>query len=403
MASRLLAGCLALMLFLTLIGAGVLYFIQYQQKLSVEQADVRALELYHQTKRPKDAPIDPEKRAEAIRVWRNEVIPKGGKKPFVGEALYLVAKEIEETDPETARDFYQRLMNEFPESDRHGEATAKLAGFRVNTNPEEAKNLYAQVLETTGDAELQADAMWGMIRLEDNNPDAVPSPELRAKMQEIVVKYPNSEAASKIRKRLDQINRQLIFTDGNPNEFKEVYIIQKGDVLMKVANAYETTIYIIESINGISSKSLRLNQQILVPKWGKVYGVVDKSEYELRIYRESDKNFLIQYPIGIGALEWKTKAGEYVISTKEIHPPWPDPETGKLIKYGEEGYPLGERWMGLSPAGNPGARTGLGIHGTNEPETIGTSSSAGCVRMRDEDVLEAYAVLRQHSRVIIQE
>jgi lipoprotein-anchoring transpeptidase ErfK/SrfK len=402
MGSRLLAGCLALLLFLTLIGAGVLYFLQYQQRLAVDQAHTKALELYYQTKRPKDTELDPQKRAEAIRIWREEVIPKGGSKPFVAEALYIVAKDIKDSEPDTARDYFQRIVDQFPQSDRHGEATTRLAEFRIRSDPEQARNLYSQVLSTTGDAALTAEALWGMTRLEDNQ-ETLPPPEVRAKYQELVVKYPDSEGAGKARERLDTINRQLIFEDHNPNEFKITHTVNRGEVLMKIANQYECTVYILEILNGIRATSLRPNQQLLVPSWGKVYAIVDKSDYQLRVFREADKNFLIQYKVSIGEKEWKTRQGEYIITNKQFHPPWPDPKTGKMVKYGDPEYPLGERWMGLSPPNNPGSRTGLGIHGTNQPETIGTSSSAGCIRLTNENVIEAFAILREKSKVTIQE
>ena len=37
-----------------------------------------------------------------------------------------------------------------------------------------------------------------------------------------------------------------------------------------------------------------------------------------------------------------------------------------------------------------GTNEGYGIHGTQEPESIGTASSLGCLRMRNEDVEELY-------------
>jgi lipoprotein-anchoring transpeptidase ErfK/SrfK len=39
------------------------------------------------------------------------------------------------------------------------------------------------------------------------------------------------------------------------------------------------------------------------------------------------------------------------------------------------GNPVGTRWMGLN-------RAGYGIHGTNEPKSIGKAASHGCIRMR---------------------
>lgn len=36
---------------------------------------------------------------------------------------------------------------------------------------------------------------------------------------------------------------------------------------------------------------------------------------------------------------------------------------------------------------------GYGIHGTNAPESIGTAASHGCVRMRNEDVIQLYDIV----------
>lgn len=402
MGSRFLAGCLAFLLFLVLVGACVLYFLQYQQKLEVEEAHKRALSLYHQPSRSDKESIDPEKQAHALAIWRNEVIPKGGDAGVVSEALFLVAEEILEEDPEAARNYYQRLRDQFPDSARRNAATARLAEFEIRSNPKAAQALYGEVLNTTAGADLKAAALLGLTQMEDDA-DGYPPPDIRERYQKIIREYPDTTAAATARERMNRINRTLIFEERSPNEFKKIYIIQRGDILMKIANEYLTTVYLLEDLNGIRATRIHPNQSILVPTWGKVYAVVDKSEYLLMVFREEDSSFLIQYEVGIGELEWKTKAGEYMISNKEIHPPWPDPETGRLLQYEDPSYPLGERWLGLSPPGRPKTRTGLGIHGTNEPETIGTSSSAGCVRLRNEDVVEAFGVLRLKSRVVIQD
>ncbi|WP_242848761.1 L,D-transpeptidase family protein [Syntrophomonas palmitatica] len=49
------------------------------------------------------------------------------------------------------------------------------------------------------------------------------------------------------------------------------------------------------------------------------------------------------------------------------------------------GGPFGARWMRLSvPWG------GYGIHGTNNPKSIGKAVSHGCIRMYNKDVIEIY-------------
>lgn len=43
------------------------------------------------------------------------------------------------------------------------------------------------------------------------------------------------------------------------------------------------------------------------------------------------------------------------------------------------------------------------IHGTNDEEKIGTPSSHGCVRLRNDDVIEAYKLIPKDARVLITE
>ena len=47
--------------------------------------------------------------------------------------------------------------------------------------------------------------------------------------------------------------------------------------------------------------------------------------------------------------------------------------------------PFGTRWMGLNTKGKRGWYR-IGIHGTNQPETIGKYASKACVRLRNSDV-----------------
>jgi lipoprotein-anchoring transpeptidase ErfK/SrfK len=56
--------------------------------------------------------------------------------------------------------------------------------------------------------------------------------------------------------------------------------------------------------------------------------------------------------------------------------------------------PLGARAMYL---GNSLYR----IHGTNQPWTIGSAVSSGCIRMRNEDVTDLYERVKVGTRVIV--
>lgn len=75
------------------------------------------------------------------------------------------------------------------------------------------------------------------------------------------------------------------------------------------------------------------------------------------------------YPVGVGKTSTPTPTGSYSIREKIMHP----------------GGVLGTRWMGLSiPGGN------YGIHGTNNPSSIGGYVSNGCIRMHNQDVEELF-------------
>jgi hypothetical protein len=47
---------------------------------------------------------------------------------------------------------------------------------------------------------------------------------------------------------------------------------------------------------------------------------------------------------------------------------------------------LGPRWLGLS-------RKGFGIHGTNDPRSIGKAASHGCIRLRNRDIRELFSMV----------
>jgi lipoprotein-anchoring transpeptidase ErfK/SrfK len=41
------------------------------------------------------------------------------------------------------------------------------------------------------------------------------------------------------------------------------------------------------------------------------------------------------------------------------------------------------------------------IHGSNEPWTIGQAVSSGCIRMRNEDVIELYEKVKVGTKVVV--
>ncbi|MFL6822377.1 MAG: L,D-transpeptidase, partial [Xanthobacteraceae bacterium] len=61
---------------------------------------------------------------------------------------------------------------------------------------------------------------------------------------------------------------------------------------------------------------------------------------------------------------------------------------------GGETNPLGARALYLG-------KTIYRIHGTNQPSTIGTFVSSGCIRLTNEDVMDLYTRVKVGTRVVV--
>jgi lipoprotein-anchoring transpeptidase ErfK/SrfK len=98
-----------------------------------------------------------------------------------------------------------------------------------------------------------------------------------------------------------------------------------------------------------------------------------------------DGRVLKIYPTAVGATATPSPAGVFKIANRVKNPTWYGPN-GQVVQPGKSN-PLGDRWMGLS-------RKGYGIHGTNNPGSIGRNASHGCIRMRKADVEELFELVK---------
>lgn len=129
-------------------------------------------------------------------------------------------------------------------------------------------------------------------------------------------------------------------------------------------------------------------------------GTVIINTNERFLYYVMSDGQAMRYGVGVGrpGFEWR---GEHRVSRKAEWPAWtPPPEMLKrrpdLPRHMSGGplNPLGARAMYL---GSSIYR----IHGSNEPETIGQAVSSGCIRMRNEDVIDLYKRVNVGARVVV--
>jgi lipoprotein-anchoring transpeptidase ErfK/SrfK len=116
----------------------------------------------------------------------------------------------------------------------------------------------------------------------------------------------------------------------------------------------------------------------------------------------------MRYGIGVGKAGLAF-AGNATINRKAEWPHWSptenmmnrEPARYRKLAGGMAGgieNPLGPRAMYLYQGDRD---TMFRIHGTTEPETIGTAVSSGCIRLMNQDVIDLYSRVKTGSRVVV--
>ena len=177
---------------------------------------------------------------------------------------------------------------------------------------------------------------------------------------------------------------------------KEYYVIQSGDYLQKIAKQYNTTVELIQEMNGLETDVIRSGARLLV--FNSNFSMrVSKTQNHLDLLM--DGRLFKRYRVGTGKFG-KTPSVEFTVIDKIVEPPWTRPADNRQIEYGDPENVLGTRWMAIKSADHP-ELTGFGIHGTWERDSIGKQSSAGCIRMLNEDVEELFDLVPRKTTVII--
>jgi lipoprotein-anchoring transpeptidase ErfK/SrfK len=126
--------------------------------------------------------------------------------------------------------------------------------------------------------------------------------------------------------------------------------------------------------------------------------IVDTADRYL--YLVQGNNRAIRYGIGVGreGFQWQ---GLLKITRKAEWPDWtPPPEMIQRQPYlprfmaGGPGNPMGARALYLGA-------TIYRIHGTNQPQTIGSAVSSGCFRLVNDDVADLYARVPVGTKVVV--
>ena len=178
-----------------------------------------------------------------------------------------------------------------------------------------------------------------------------------------------------------------------PSEKSGLFVaskIGKGDTLTSVSRRHQREKNILvspgflQAINRIGDPTkIQIGQKIWLPL-GNPSAVVTLSEFRLDYYL-GDCLFA-SFLVGTGRDD-KTPVVDFKVGKKLENPDWC--LNGRMIPYGDPRNELGERWIGFVHE----THQGYGIHGTNDESTIGKAVSRGCIRLKNQDVIELFRLI----------
>ncbi len=195
-----------------------------------------------------------------------------------------------------------------------------------------------------------------------------------------------------LRRRTEQALSQLhidLIMAPYPMQEKEDYIIASGNTLGKLAKQFNTTVELIQEGNNIVGHLIRVGDRLRILN-GRFSILVNITENKLIL--NLNNRFFKSYDVGTGKFQ-KTPTGKFEIIDRIPQPTWWRPD-GTAVPYGHPDNVLGTHWLALNIKG-------YGIHGTWEPETIGKYESAGCIRLKNDDIKELYTLVPTGTVVVV--
>ena len=219
------------------------------------------------------------------------------------------------------------------------------------------------------------------------------------------------QAATDCRKRLASIAEEVLFSLQvyRQDPYARSYTVKPGDTLTGIVKREKLLVpyECIKRINRITNdRTLRAGQKIKLVQ-GPFDVVVTKRSFTLDLYHHG--TFVKSYRIGLGQ-NGSTPEGKWIVRSggRVREAPWTPPagaDGRQTIECGQPGYPLGKEglWIALQGAEKKTEMfAGFGIHGTDEPDTIGRQASRGCIRLGDANISELFdMVCAGKSKVLV--
>jgi LysM repeat protein len=273
--------------------------------------------------------------------------------------------------------------------------SSKNVGPEITRKRIEEPNLAKIIPQATSEANPKVTELIGeAVALINGSPARII--EARDRLNEMLSMPMNNVQRAAIKEKLTELANKWLFsrTVFAKDRFCSNYPVTSGEKLMAIGKQHNVPWEILQEVNKISRPELVKAGTMIKVINGPFHARIYRSTFTMDLYLQHV--FVRSFRVGLGQEGRETPTGLWRVKEggKLIKPPWSHPDTGKLLNYGDPGYALGSRWIALEGiTGNAKNRSGFGIHGTVEPETIGTKSSRGCIRLHNGDVIKVYNLL----------
>jgi hypothetical protein len=220
--------------------------------------------------------------------------------------------------------------------------------------------------------------------------------EARDKLNQALRMPMSPQQRSSVKDQLSELSNQwLLSRNILPDDpLCESYQVKSGDLLTTIGDKFKVPYEFLMTINRINRpEALQAGLPIKVVK-GPFHAKVYRSTFTMDVYLQN--TFVRSFKVGLGKSGMETPTGHWRAKQdgKLVKPIWTNPVDGKTYHPEDPDYPLGSRWIALEGLkGEAKNRNGFAIHGTKEPEQIGSAGSQGCIRMHNGDAILVYNMM----------
>ena len=211
--------------------------------------------------------------------------------------------------------------------------------------------------------------------------------EARTALEAFIENNPNSTKLEEARTQIGEINTDIFFS-ATPSPDKEQYVIQKGDLLMKIAKKTKAPVELIMRTNNLADATkLQIGQILWVPHTD--FSLVINSR-DKKIVLMNGGKFFKQYNIKI----WKAPASKSTAPIKGKVGEKIAYKNGQRAAFGSKEYAGSARWILLSIPGYT-------IYAENTAEAGGVNPPGNGIGVSPEDAEELASLLSKDVPVTV--